>query len=101
MKARLGSGVSRVRTKNVSFEDKERITSLRILTRKETQIADTEAAVGAVLDQIATMRKAGVTFAKIQRIFTAGGVEIGLTMLRTTFEKLEAERQADTRLGVK
>ncbi|WP_434716332.1 hypothetical protein [Paraburkholderia sp. A3RO-2L] len=99
MKSKLRSGVSRVRTKSVSLEDKERITSLRILTRKERQIADAEAAVGAVLDQIATMRKAGVTFAKIQRIFTAGGVEIELTMLRTTFEKLETERQQTPKQG--
>ncbi|MFX1767929.1 hypothetical protein PWP93_36275 [Paraburkholderia sp. A1RI-2L] len=99
MKAKLGSDVSRVRTKSISLEDKERITSLRILTRKERQIADAEAAVGVVLDQIATMRKAGVTFAKIQRIFAAGGVEIELTMLRKTFEKLDAERQQTTKQG--
>lgn len=99
MKAKLGSGISRVRTKSISLEDKERITSLRIQTREERLIADAETAVGAVLDQMVAMRKAGITFAKIQRIFTAGGVDIELGTLRTTFEKLEAKRQQISREG--
>jgi hypothetical protein len=92
---------SKAARKTISAGEKLKITQLRIPSVAEIQAAKseakqtaTEAAVRAVMPQLEAMRREGMTFMKIQRIFTQGGVDISLTDLRVTFDRLRAEAGA-------
>lgn len=93
----------RTAKKTISASEKLKIAQLRVpspaeiqAAKKEAQRAATEAAVRAVMPQLEAMRREGMTFMKIQRIFAQGGVDISLTDLRVTFDRLQAETGATT-----
>lgn len=85
----------------ISLDEKLKIAQLQVPSASEIQAAKdkaeqtaTEAAIRAVMPYIEAMRREGVPFMKIQRIFTQGGVDISLTDLRVTFDRLRAEAGA-------
>jgi hypothetical protein len=85
----------------ISLDEKLKIAQLQVPSASEIQAAKdeaeqtaTEAAIRAVMPHIEAMRREGVPFMKIQRIFTQGGVDISLTDLRVTFDRLRAEAGA-------
>lgn len=93
-------------TTTISADEKLKITKLRgpsvaeIQTEKnDAEQAATEAAVRAVMPQLEAMRRKGMAFMKIQRIFTQGGVNISLTDLRVNFDRLRVEASSTAEPG--
>ncbi len=101
MNAQQRKSEGKTTRKTIGLSEKPKIVQLQAPSASEIQAAKddveqaaTEATIRAVMPHIEAMRREGMTFMKIQRIFTQSGVDISLTDLRVTFDTLRAEAGA-------
>jgi hypothetical protein len=63
----------------------------RLVARATRRQLRVDASVQAVMPQIQAMRDAGAGFVTIQRVFARERIDISVSELRSTFEKLQAQ----------